>query len=299
MYNYLVLFSQLWHNFQTNIPNERIIMDLIRFANTDSNESGADELDARIESVECTSSSQGPSNTLGWKRDEFKFANTDSNQSSSDAETLFNQHKIDSEDDVSCTHLEAIICETDEDEHYEVPVDGLSQKTSCNRTCVNKCNDAISSLSDADRVQMKKKFAGSKLDYKNVLLQHVITQEHMDLGISRIYWKKHHYCAKAFSELVGRSEYITRKVLVDVKNGTKRYIHGNSVKSRESLASINFTAWMLIYIHKHGQNSPDDLVTVLPAYLYKGKYYLSSSILTSIFQLRSSRRIRRSAGSLI
>merc|ERR1712025_255005 len=111
------------------------------------------------------------------------------------------------------------------------------------------------------------------MGFKEKLLSHLWAQDNMGAGLSGICFSKHNFCPKIFSKLVNRSEFLVKKVIKDKHVGVRRYIHGNSGRPKDSMASISFVVWMLLFISKFGQDSPEDLVKVLPSYMYKGHLF--------------------------
>ena len=126
----------------------------------------------------------------------------------------------------------------------------------CNKTCQENCGAVLSSWDSnkIDRIQTL--FAGAKSIFKSKLICHLTTQGNIG--------------PKVLSLLVGKSEYIIKKVINDQRDGVKQYIHSNLKMSRLSNASVNFIVWMVMFSSKFGQDSPEDLVIVLPSYMYKG-----------------------------
>ena len=160
----------------------------------------------------------------------------------------------------------------------------------CADKCNKKCEDIILSLSEKESSCLKRSFEGhTVVETKNNLLKHLISQSRLGVSEQGYFLKGHLFCTKSFSNYTKISEYILKKVLNDFQHGALQYVHGNDSNPRESVASVKFTSWMLVFSELYGQSAPDELTTVLPSWLSKAtlfKIYLEES--TAPFVKKSS-----------
>ena len=216
-------------------------------------------------------------NIMSKKEGIIKFANSDSD--SEGEETVVSNIKFASDsdtgvnsstEDFSSLPLIGVHCENETSKDPPIALDETVEQNFCNKHCVANCGLKLASLSDNEKKHILSVFQGTIIEFKRKLLSHLQTQENIGIPATSICFFKQNFCIKAFSNLVERSEYLVRTVVEDKLTGTQRYMHGNYKSSRESGASINFTVWMLLFSRKYGQDSPEDVTIVLPAYLYKG-----------------------------
>ena len=144
----------------------------------------------------------------------------------------------------------------------------------CNAGCVENCDQFVKTFNDMDLKLLKEKFSCRlKLESKEKLLQHIRQQKENGLPDYCYIFRQHKFCVKAFSFLTSKSPYLLKVVLKDNFNGVVRYVHGNDSSPRESVACVKLIAWVKCFVELWGQNSPDEVVIVLPSYLSKAELF--------------------------
>ena len=147
-------------------------------------------------------------------------------------------------------------------------------KSDCYWKCEENCGQFVRSLSSADSEALISIFKGPTNEInKNLILRHLNKQTHFGCGTHNYVFKGHKFCIKFLSKYTKVSEYILKIVLKDFSNGRERYIHGSDSKPRGTFAAVKFTAWLKNFSELYGQSAPDELTTVLPAWLTKATLY--------------------------
>ena len=136
--------------------------------------------------------------------------------------------------------------------------------------CENLCMKLIQQTRPECREDWANQFAGSKIDQKNKVLQHLknTSEVEMELAISNhnfFFFQQTKFCPKGFSEVTKISVYMLNRVREDFVRGRRvNYEHGNRGKGRMTLAGSNFVSWILDFSEKYAQASPDELLIILP-----------------------------------
>ena len=91
--------------------------------------------------------------------------------------------------------------------------------------------------------------------------------------MGNLLYKDHSFCKPFLSFFLDLSYYIIKTVFKDSEADLVQYVHGNAFNIKESLATVQCSSWFLVYLAIHGQNSPDELLTVLPSYMTKAELY--------------------------
>ena len=168
----------------------------------------------------------------------------------------------------------------------------LSVKKNCSKLCMKKCELIVASWSPEKILEMKSSLKGkSSTESKNKLLKHLHDQKkfHATCPADVLVYHGHSFCKSFLSVFLGLSYYIIKTVFFDYGAGLVRYVHGNVENIRESLASVKCTSWVMIHIAIHGQNSPDEILTVLPSYMTKAELY------RTYVQETSGRKLKKSS----
>ena len=149
-------------------------------------------------------------------------------------------------------------------------------KSKCSKSCLNRCEKFINTWSSEEISKMKSEFKGtSSLERKNKLLTHLINQKKFSCSsqLLGLLYRGHLFCKPFLSDFLGLSYHIIKIVFRDCEGGLIQYVHGNMDNIRESLATVMCVSWIKVYISIHGQNSPDEVITVLPSYMTKSELY--------------------------
>ena len=110
-------------------------------------------------------------------------------------------------------------------------------------------------------------------DSKNKILKHLNEQKKFNGKSGELLYKDHSFCKPFLSFFLDLSYYIIKTVFKDSEADLVQYVHGNAFNIKESLATVQCSSWFLVYLAIHGQNSPDELLTVLPSYMTKAELY--------------------------
>ena len=160
---------------------------------------------------------------------------------------------------------------------WKYQVDYEECASNCNAKCTSFIKSLESSVAESFRLGLKGK---TTIETKQKVLAHL--QKQFDLGYtsSGYMFKGHKFCFQFLSKFLKISKYILKTVQQDFTKGVRRYIHGNDSNPRESYAVVKFTAWVTTFSQLYGQSAPDELTTVLPAWLTKAtlfKIYIQES----------------------
>ena len=214
-------------------------VDSVPFANTDSNGWVADQ-------------------THG--RSQVEFAN-----SSSDFETNEESHPSD-------FLLPTLVYRSNaqEMENYEAEVGLHNTEKLCSLSCNKSCSINTHQWSITELQTLKSSFVHlKKSKTKENVLKHLLFQQRAGIAVRGIFVKNTMLCKKYFSHMTGISMHIINMVFKDYYLGVQRYMHGNCHRFKESVACVNFISWMKVFSKNFGQDAPDDIATILPAFLYK------------------------------
>ena len=208
-------------------------------------------------------------------KDDIPFANTDSNEAETEYVGFANSSSDfeNNESDLVAFKLPTLVYSSNADERSKSFDKSLLKKSTdgvCSSTCTKFCSESVSKMSGIDIENIKTNFVGSKKsNTKANLLSHLIFQERAGIPVKGVFVNNTMFCKNYFSYLSGISKYIVNSVFKDYHQGVKRYIHGNSHRYKESVACVNFISWMKVFSQNFGQDAPDDIATILPAFLYK------------------------------
>ena len=161
----------------------------------------------------------------------------------------------------------------------------------CSKICGNKCEKVIESWSNEKVMEMKSDLKGSSsTESKNKLLKHLRDQMKFNdtTGARALLYRGHLFCKSFLAYFLDLSYYLVKTVFKDWEAGRVQYVNGNVENIRESQATVNCISWFLVHIAIHGQDSPEELLTVLPSYMTKAELYRTYLQETTGKQLKKS-----------
>ena len=234
--------------FSINIATEKVPL----FANSDSNESESGDEDKPIFAEDTDTSSED------FDRDEV-FKTEDFPSYSSKA---------------TCQPLPTIYAATFGTKDQSK--NSVKQKRfflSCD--CENKCDDAAEELNADVIAGIKRRLSGVSLtETKNKLLNYVKAQDEVHKRKNEsFFFAGHGYCVTAFSQFVGVSRYILRKVLEANERGLVKFVHNNTRSMKYCARKINAMCWFQGFSDIYGQKAPDVQIRVLPSWLNATSVY--------------------------
>ena len=237
-----------------------------------------------------------------------KFANSDSEEESSTSVKFANEssdysggESTNVEDDIKATCSSELIERFKKDTKPVIFAKSKTCNTStsyefreklpCSKSCPNKCSKSVLSMSTEEILEMKSNFTGkSNFVRKNRLLKYLqYQQKFSDYSIGLVY-KQKFFCKSFLAHLLDFSNWTVKTVFKDWQAGLVEYVHGGVANIRESLATVQCISWMKVFASIHGQDSPDEIITVLPSYLTRAELYRTYREETS-----GGRQVKRSS----
>ena len=150
----------------------------------------------------------------------------------------------------------------------------------CSKKCNKKCEEIALLFTDEEATSVKSLKGRTIVITKNNLLNRLKAQSNLGVTVTGYLMKGQIFCLKYFSSFTNISEFLLKSVLSEFHRGARQYIHGNTSTPQESVASVKFTSWMLVFSELYGQSAPDERTTILPSWLTKAtlfRIYLQES----------------------
>ena len=155
------------------------------------------------------------------------------------------------------------------DENLEIKDYGSVKTKNCPKSrpphtpcCDNLCNTKEYDNQLKIKVEKVVKIKSST-EIKQTLLNHLHSQDNMEISTHGFHFGGRYFCPKYFSLFSKVSPYLINEVFKAFAAGQKHFIHGNIVGLRETSASIACVCWVKQFAEYYGNFSPDEELIVI------------------------------------